>query len=59
MLEIPTNHQDSYLGTPKGHFEKMYTNHIKRHFVMATLGPGWQMMGSSGLWWSSVNEIRN
>ena len=29
--KFPTNHQDSYLGSPKGHFEtyKSYTNHIK------------------------------
>ena len=27
--------------------------------VMATLGPGWQMLDSFGFWWTWVNEIRN
>ena len=26
---------------------------------MATLGPGWQMMDSFGLWWTPVYEILN
>ena len=27
--------------------------------VMATLGPGWQMLDSFGFWWTWINEIRN
>ena len=32
---------------------------IKHREVMATLGPGWQMLDSFGFWWTWVNEIRN
>ena len=55
-----------HLGLPKSYrFVRLYiskSNGVKAFIksnVMATLGPGWQMMDSSGFWWTNVNEIRN
>ena len=53
MGETNISHYNYLKSSPFYFFEINGSN------VMATLGPGWQMMDSFGLWWTNVNEIRN